>query len=117
MELEVYGGGDILVKYGNRSQWFPNPLNKMASFNMFHVAHAMEPRRDPALGFFYQHDSMEGSKLLRERYYQDGTMRRFFINPLTGVWSEPEVSPWTSSPPSNLPGIRTHQYPTIDLTK
>ena len=117
MELEVHNGGDIFVRYGDRSQWFHSPMTKVASApSIIGAAHA-EPRRIRLAGTFKQFDSRKKGSILRHRYYSTGRTETYVINPATGQWSKSTSPAVQHRPPPPKPAVPTFTYPAIDLTK
>ncbi len=117
MELEVHTGGDILIRYGNSSQWFRSPVKEIgATFSLVGTAFAQTSTAN-SNGNFYQHDTLKGGQILRERFYSNGEKKTFVIDRKTGIWSELEVA---GSPPRPAPRnlvVPTFKYPQIDVTK
>lgn len=116
MELEVHSGGDIFVRYGQRSQWFQSPVIKVVSIPSFiGTAHAASEKVRPTLRF-RQLDTFRNGAIHRERYYTDGSKRTYVIDPATGKWSKPKVGAYKQLPDTKRRVVPTFKYPTINLT-
>ena len=120
VELDVYQGGDIFIKYGARSQWFVSPLaDQEVYFSFSGIAHAQEMEMETGIGNYYQFDRITDDKILRELYFLNSakTKKSYVIDPVTGDWSSPEIGTYEVVPSTDIPEINTFKYPVIDLTE
>ncbi len=133
ISLEVHSQGDILVKYGMRSQWFPFPdTSSLAnSFNLISSAYA-ENSTDDKTRFpletrdtYKQFESQERGNIVRSKYYPNGNLQIITIDPITGNIKESESLPYSEVPlalppsPNRMPlppeDIDVYNFPEIDI--
>ena len=97
VSFSVFDGGDIYIEFGKRSQWFPFPVLEKASLanpmSLIGSAHAATPELMGS-GTFQQSDRFEGSKLIRERKWENGVLETLVIDPRSGTILERQVSKW-----------------------
>lgn len=118
--LEVHGAGDIFVRYGDRSQWFPSPLAATSTagsgFSLISAAIAADlPLQLPQQ--YQQRETREDGRIVREMYLPDGEKRVYRIDPKTGRWSAPTVEQYQNVPQQTQQVQRSFEFPTIDLTR
>jgi hypothetical protein len=118
MVLEVHEGGDIFVRYGKHSQWFPCPLVIQEKSSLFgnnaYAEYLAMQQTNPNAN--YQYDTMLGSKIQRELYFQDGTKETYLIDLRTGYWDEPSKNKYQEVPKEAIPTVDRFEFPVIDLT-
>lgn len=116
MSFEVYDGGDILVVYGKRSQWFPLPFNQHAStFQLIGSANAQYPAAADQGEMYRQYQTYQGGSITRERFFEDGSVQSYAIDPRTGNWSEPRLGTSDGPPEGSTGSINRYQFPQIDI--
>src|SRR5687768_15141399 len=94
--FSVYEGGDVLVEYGQRTQWLPFPIASLPKDKLlFFVgnAYAQANQSSRGIGSFRQSDRIEGRVLIRERRFENGVVEVQRIDTHTG-----EVLSRTSKP-------------------
>lgn len=117
MNLEVHGSGDLFVRYGGRSQWFPSPLNTThASAGLISEAVAADPG-EPLPAEYQQRELRSGGKLVRELYLPDGRKLVYEINPVSGRWTQASSGSWQTLPEGVSKVQKTVELPVIDLTR
>ncbi len=119
MNLEVHGSGDLFVRYGGHSQWFPSPLNSAhaaAGASLFAEAVAADIN-EPLPAEYQQRDLRSGGKLVRELYLPDGRKLVYEINPVSGRWAQSASGSWQQLPPGVSRVQKTVELPLIDLTR
>jgi hypothetical protein len=117
MKLSIYSGGDIYAEYGDQSQWFPFPLRQDSAGLLVPTAHAQTPPEGDPTGEYVQIDRLNGKKLVRERYYPDGTKETAVIDTHTGQIQQKTVTE-SAAPPvgaTAAPKVDVIQMPVIDL--
>lgn len=98
MELEVHEGGDILVRYGNSSQWLKSPVHESVSaFEIFSSAYAQDTRADGEKAI-YKRETMKGKTITLELFFEDGSKETRTVNKRTGRWSNPMIGQYTKIP-------------------
>jgi len=132
--LEVHSQGDILVKYGTRSQWFPFP-NRGSSdvaFNFISAAYAENDidgsNRYPlaTLDTYKQFETQEKGNIVRTKYFSSGELQVLTIDPVTGNITVSESKPYSKIPetlsvsPNSKPlppaDIDVYKFPEIDVS-
>ncbi|HFI9759129.1 hypothetical protein [Vibrio parahaemolyticus] len=132
--LEVHSEGDILVKYGTRSQWFPFPSFNSSglAFNVISSAHADDHVSENSnyteepVDTYKQFETQKEGNIIRSQYFPDGKLQVITIDPVTGNISVskpqnygnvPSVFPNPTTKKPTLPNvINVYQFPTIDVT-
>jgi hypothetical protein len=98
MELEVHEGGDILVRYGNSSQWLRSPVyESVSAFEVFSSAYAQDTRADGEKAI-YKRETMQGKRITQELYFKDNSKETRTVNKRTGRWSNPMLGQYTKVP-------------------
>lgn len=84
--ISVYEGGDVLVEYGDRQQWFPFPVPKKEIGSLLIAnAHAGgENVGQRGIGAYQQSDRVEGRVLVRKRDFANGISEEQRIDTRTG---------------------------------
>ena len=115
--LEVHNGGDILVKYGIRSQWFPYPSNVANNeFSFISSAVADQVMESPEIGRkYWKHEEYVGKSIQRELYYDDGVKETYIIETNTGLWSKPTRTSYEELPQAISLEIDVFSFPEIDI--
>ncbi len=117
MELEVHAGGDIFIRYGKGSQWVHSPLTKKASaISIIGTAFA-ESSVFNSSGTYSQQEFTKNGTIVRNRYFEDGKLESYTINPTTGAWSAPQIGKFDKLPAEIKSGVPVTTFPQIDLTK
>ncbi len=117
MELAVYGGGDIFIRYGDGSRWFRSPLTK-SNAGLFSIGRAFAQNTNPKPTIqFRQLDTINNGIIVRQRFYSNGSQEVFKINPATGSWSKQQASNPVTPPPTLKQAVPVFTFPKIDLTK
>ena len=117
MKLSIYDEGDIYVEYGTHTRWFPSPVQKTASLSLVSSAYAQGSTGQSKTGEYRQVDKLMGNKILRERYYFDGTKETYLIDRNTGAISNMTVIRDSKAPSagSTLPERKVRQLPGLDV--
>ena len=119
MELEVHKGGDIYVRYGQRSQWFHSPLARTESASVWINSAKAAPGRPIRLagGKYVQRDNYDGGRIVRERLYESGKTEKYEIDKRTGIWSAPKIGDHEERIGSSERDVPFHKYPEIDIRR
>ena len=117
MKLSIYDEGDIYVEYGSHSRWFASPVQKAASLSLISSAYAQGSPGQSKTGEYRQVDKLMGNKIVRERYYSDGTKETYVIDRNTGAIESRTVIRDSKAPPaeSKLPERKVRQLPGLDV--
>ena len=119
ISLEIYGGGDIFVRYGERSQWFPAPMENI-SFNFSAIeksfAETNQDSQPSNTENFFKRDLQKGKLIQREYYLQDGIKKTYTIDPTTGQWSKPKIEHYEQLPEEATARKKIHEFSVLDLT-
>ncbi|NKC12081.1 MAG: hypothetical protein GKR94_07720 [Gammaproteobacteria bacterium] len=121
MQFQVYEGGDVYVRYGSSSQWFASPLREepLAAARyprLIASAHAQSLQWRAPTDPRARLDIYEDGKLKREWYLEDGKKWTFEIDPLTGKWQAPTVTPYEKIPQGAIQVTPKYIFPELDLT-
>jgi len=91
--ISVYEGGDVLVEYGARQQWFPFPAPKKEIGFVISSAHAGDAGNARGIGSYRQTDRVEGRVLVRKRDFANGISEEQRIDTRTGEVLERSTKP------------------------
>lgn len=91
--VSVWDGGDVLVEYGEFTQWFPFPMPQPGKqrvsdgFSLIPSAYAQQPPAPSPKGQgpYVQSETVESGALVRERVFNNGVVERATINTRTGI--------------------------------
>ncbi|GDY26250.1 hypothetical protein AHAT_21400 [Agarivorans sp. Toyoura001] len=124
--LEVHSKGDILVKYGTRSQWFPFPTPDTANTSLGFISSAYAqsssddtPEYPTATREKYmQYEYQKDGKIIRSKFYPDGQSQTITIDPTTGNVSKSKLAPYIETPqyPTSPENIDVYRFPEIDVS-
>jgi hypothetical protein len=128
IQVDIFAGGDLLVRYGSRMQWFPLDAPDAIAGWLIPAAHAQSPassfEKVPADARFSQAQTFERGQLVQTRIYlaPDGrsayreTLR---INPNTGEIVERRLDPATpeSFRDSLAPGRAYNSLPRVERVR
>jgi hypothetical protein len=117
MKLSIYDEGDIYVEYGTHTRWFPSPIRNTASLSLISSAYAQGSTGPSRIGEYSQADKLVGTKIVRERYYSDGTKETYTIDRNTGAILNMTVIRGVKAPSaeSALPNLKIRQLPGLDV--
>jgi hypothetical protein len=127
VRFSIYDEGDVFVEFGKTTQWFRFPANgkpsgpSVASF-LISSAYAQAAPATPmqGAGSYVQTDSLNGSRLTRERRYANGVTEKTVFETRSGAIVDRAVVR-DHAPASAVPArtdknaAKTVQIPTIDL--
>jgi hypothetical protein len=112
--LTLHGKGDLLVSYGNRSQWFPSPKSEhRVSMLPITSTYAEELQSEQ----YIQVESKKGNQLIQKQYYSDGKLQIITIDPKTGNLSKSQLKDYNNPPkstPNATSSIEVYKYPEVD---
>jgi hypothetical protein len=84
LNIDVYGNGDIFVRYGENGQWFPF-VYKEASNNMLLVQQAFAQTTSiQGKGKYHQNNREEGKYVIQERIYENNVKEVITFDKNTG---------------------------------
>jgi hypothetical protein len=117
MKLSIYDEGDIYVEYGTHTRWFASPVQKTASLSLISSAYAQGSAGQSKTGEYRQVDKLMGNKIVRERYYSDGTKETYVIDRNTGAIQSRIVTRDSKAPPAELTLAerKVRQLPGLDV--
>jgi hypothetical protein len=92
--ISVYEGGDVLVEYGDRQQWFPFPApKKEIGFLVSHAYAGDVGANARGIGSYRQTDRVDGRVLVRKRDFANGITEEQRIDTRTGEVLERSTKP------------------------
>ena len=125
VEFKIYEKGDVYVKYGNFSQWFPFPSSesvKKKRMGLSFISNAMAQVQlvPKGLGGYQQTDQLRGTNIIRQRVYENGVIETQVIDTRTGEILQSTVNQSTQKHvpiPVGNSGFETPKLAPIDLDK